>query len=79
MKIIYDPYIDALSITFREGKVRKTMELAPEVLLDIDAKSRPLYLEILGAKEKIGKDSASEVMMKNLIFKKRGKKELAFA
>lgn len=79
MKIVYDPYIDALSITFREGVVKKTLELAPEVLLDIDAKSRPLHLEIIGAKEKIGRDSASEVMMKNLIFEKRGKKELTFA
>lgn len=79
MKIIYDPYVDALSITFRKGAVRKTVELAPEVLLDVDAKFRPLYLEILGAKEKIGKDSAGEVVMKNLMFDKRSKRELALA
>ena len=77
MKIIYDPYADALSITFREGKVKKTLEIAPEVLLDFDSKSRPLYLEILGAKEKLGKSSTEEISMKNLIFEKRKLKILA--
>ncbi len=72
MKIIYDPYADALSITFKEGRVKKTLEIAPEIILDVDSKSRPLYLEILGAKEKIGRASTEEVSMKNLIFK-RGK------
>ena len=68
MKIIYDPSADALSITFREGKVKKTLEIAPEILLDIDSKSRPLYLEILGAEEKIGKVGTVKVPMKNLVF-----------
>lgn len=70
MKIIYDPYADALSIIFRKGKVKKTLEIAPEILLDIDSKSRPLYLEILGAKEKLGKSATEEISMKNLIFEK---------
>jgi len=79
MKIIYDPYADALSITFKEGKVKKTLEIAPEILLDLDSKSRPLYLEILGAKEKIGKAGTEEVSMKNLIFKRNKAKMPAFA
>lgn len=77
MRIIYDPYADALSITFREGKVKETLEVAPEIILDLDAKSRPLYLEILGAKEKLGKDSTEEVSMKNLVFSKSKSKELS--
>ena len=67
MKIIYDSYADALNITFREGVVKKTLEIAPEIMLDVDAKSRPLYLEIIGVKEKIGKSATEEVTMKNLI------------
>ncbi len=70
MKITYDPKADALSIIFRKGKVKKTLEIAPEILLDVDSKSRPLYLEIIGAAEKLGKDSAEEITMKNLVFEK---------
>ncbi|OGE83772.1 MAG: hypothetical protein A2846_04775 [Candidatus Doudnabacteria bacterium RIFCSPHIGHO2_01_FULL_49_9] len=66
MKISYDPYADALSITFKEGKVKKTVEIAPEINLDMDAKSKPLYLEILGAKEKLGKANAEEILVKSL-------------
>ena len=66
MTITYDPDADALSITFKKGKVKKTIELAPEMFLDVDAKSRPLYLEIIGAKEKLGRANAEEVLIKNL-------------
>ena len=66
MRIIYDPKADAISITFREGKVKNTIEIAPEIILDVDSKSRPLYLEILGAKEKLGKTNAEEIVMKSL-------------
>ncbi len=66
MKIAYDPQADALNITFREGRVHKTLEIAPEVLLDVDSHSRPLYLEILRARKKLGKAAAEEITMKNL-------------
>ena len=70
MKFTYDPHADAINITFREGKVVKTVEIAPEIILDLDKKGEPLYLEIIGAKEKIGKDSTQEITMKNIIFEK---------
>lgn len=54
MKITYDKEVDALNVSIRPGVVAKTVEVAPEVLLDIDKKGRTLNLEILGAKEKIG-------------------------
>ena len=66
MKISYDPYADAISITFRKGKVNDTVELAPEIILDVDSKQRPLYLEIIGAKEKLGRENAREITMSNL-------------
>ncbi len=54
MKITYDKEVDALNVSIRPGTVAKTMEVAPEVLLDIDKKGRLLNLEIIGAKEKVG-------------------------
>ena len=54
MKINYDPKVDALNITLREGRVSNTVEIAPAVMIDLDSKGRPLYVEILGAKEKLG-------------------------
>jgi len=66
MEITYDPKADALNLTFKKGKVAKTIELAPEIILDLDKKGNPLYLEIIGASEKIGKKRVSEVLMRNL-------------
>jgi uncharacterized protein YuzE len=54
MKINYDKEVDALNVSIRPGIVAKTMEVAPEVLLDVDKKGRILNLEILGAREKVG-------------------------
>ena len=54
MKISYDKTVDALNVTIRKGKVAKTLEIAPEVMLDLDDQGKPLYLEIIGASEKIG-------------------------
>ena len=54
MKITYDKRANALNVSIRPGVVAKTVEVAPEVLLDIDKKGRTLNLEILGAREKVG-------------------------
>ena len=66
MEITYDPKTDALNLTFKEGEVAKTIELAPEIILDLDKKGNPLYLEIIGASEKIGKKRVGEILMRNL-------------
>ncbi|MEK7117567.1 MAG: DUF2283 domain-containing protein [Patescibacteria group bacterium] len=66
MKITYDSKADAINITFKEGKSKKTVEISPEIFVDFDGKGKPLYLEIIGASEKIGKKSAEEFLMKNL-------------
>ena len=66
MEITYDSKADALNITFKEGKIAKTVEIAPEINLDLDKKNTPLYLEIIGASEKIGKKIVNEVLMRNL-------------
>lgn len=66
MKVTYDTVADAMNVTFREGRVARTVVLAPEVNLDVDARGRPLYLEILGAQEKMGAKGASEVLVSTL-------------
>ena len=67
MEITYDSKADALNITFKKGKVAKTVEIAPEINLDLDKKGKPLYLEIIGASEKIGKKRVNEILMRNLL------------
>ena len=54
MKITYDKEVDALNVSIRPGTISKTVEVAPEVMMDIDKKGRILNLEILGAREKVG-------------------------
>lgn len=61
MKINYDPHVDAVSITLRKGTVDRTVEIAPEIMLDFDKDGRPLYLEILDASTKIGKANVNSI------------------
>jgi uncharacterized protein YuzE len=63
MKITYDKEVDALNVTLRAGPVAKTVEVAPEILLDLDKQGNPLYLEIIGASEKIGKKNFGKVIV----------------
>ncbi len=67
MEITYDSKADALNITFKKGQVSKTVEIAPEIVLDLDEKGAPLYLEIVGASEKIGQARINEITMRNLL------------
>ena len=67
MEITYDPKADALNLTFKKGKAVKTVEIAPEINLDLDKNGRPLYLEIIGASEKIGERRVNEILMRNLV------------
>ncbi len=61
MKITYDKTVDALNVTLRAGVVAKTLEISEEILLDVDKNGKPLYLEIIGASEKIGKKNFGTV------------------
>lgn len=61
MKITYDKKVDALALEFKAGKVERTLEIAPEILLDVDRNGAPLYLEIIGASEKIGPKNFSTI------------------
>ena len=60
MEITYDKEVDALNITLRSGRVAKTVEVSPEIFLDLDINDQPLYLEIIGASEKVGRKNFSK-------------------
>ena len=70
MKITYDKRADALNFALRSGSVAKTLEVAPEMYVDVDSKGNTLSLEIIGASEKIGKKNFGTVTV--------GKKSLTF-
>jgi len=55
MRITYDKAADALNIMLKKGKVFQTLEIAPEIFIDLDREGKPLYIEIVGASEKLGK------------------------
>jgi len=70
MKITYDKRADALNFALRSGRVAKTLEVAPEMYVDVDKSGNTLSLEIIGASEKIGKKNFGTVTV--------GKKSLTF-
>ena len=63
MKITYDKEIDALNVSLRAGIVAKTLEITPEIMVDMDKKGNTLNIEIIGASEKIGKKNFGKVIV----------------
>ena len=61
MKISYDKKVDALNVSLRSGRVSKTVEISPEVLLDLDKNGEPLNIEIIGASEKVGEKNFKKI------------------
>ena len=60
---MYDKTVDALNVTLRAGTVARTIEVAPEIILDLDKQGNPLYIEIIGASEKIGMRNFGKVIV----------------
>ena len=56
MRTVYDPQVDALSITFRDTTVT-TQELAEGIAAEYDAEGRLVGLEILDAAQRFGDPS----------------------
>lgn len=63
MKLNYDSQIDALSVTLQKGVVDRTVEIAPEIMIDFDKDGKPLYLEILDVSAKIGKTNMNSIQI----------------
>ena len=55
MKIRFDQEADALYLRFREGKIAESDEIKNGLIIDYDAKGRPVAIEILNAKEILAK------------------------
>jgi uncharacterized protein YuzE len=53
MNIAYDKIADALYIRFKEGKVKTTIEVADDMLHDLDAKGGVLGIEVLNASRRL--------------------------
>ncbi len=69
MKVSYDPSVDALVITFKEGFSAETREIAPEVNVDFDEHGTLISLEIIGAAEKLGRETLGEFLVENWAMK----------
>lgn len=61
MKISYDKEVDALNIMFKKGRVERTEEISPEVFVDFGKSGDPLYIEIIGVSEKLGKANFNKI------------------
>lgn len=51
MRIKYDKEADVIYLRFREGKIAESDEIKEGMIVDYDAKGRPLAIEILNAKD----------------------------
>ena len=69
MKITYDKKADAMNVILKKGVVAKTIEIAHEVMVDLDKKGRPLYIEILGVSEKVGRKNLGKITLGSKTFK----------
>jgi uncharacterized protein YuzE len=47
LRMRYDPEVDALYVTVREGEVAETVEVEEAVYVDVDDDGRPLGVEFL--------------------------------
>lgn len=52
MKLKYDKKADAIYLTFKHGKVGKTLEAGEGALIDVDKKGELLGIEILDFSDK---------------------------
>jgi len=60
MKVIYDKETDTLSLILRPGKVAKSDEARPGLILDYDKVGRLVSIELLDASEQVKAPQAIE-------------------
>jgi uncharacterized protein YuzE len=67
MKITYDPEVDALYIRLIEGEQEcRTLRLNEEIALNIGPDETLVGIEIVDAKEVLGKGELPQVVLENL-------------
>ena len=60
VRVNYDTRTDTLTITFRQGAVASTEELAPGILVDLDARGNIVSMEMLDASKRAENPKAME-------------------
>jgi uncharacterized protein YuzE len=69
MKISYDKEVDALYIKLIEGDIQcRTLQLTDEVFLNIGPGNELVGIEILDAKEVLGKGKVPELVLEHVPF-----------
>lgn len=67
MKITYDPEVDALYIRLIEGECEcRTLRLNDDIALNIGPDETLVGIEIIDAKEVLGKGELPQVVLENL-------------
>ncbi len=67
MKITYDPKVDALYIKFLEGKFEcRNVHLTDDVTLNLGPNNELVGIEVLDAKEALGKGQLPQIVMENI-------------
>ncbi len=67
MKITYDPEVDALYIRLVEGECEcRTLRLNEEIALNIGPDETLVGIEIIDAKEVLGKGKLPQVVLENV-------------
>jgi uncharacterized protein YuzE len=67
MKISYDEAIDALYIRLLEGDYEcRTIHLSDEISINLGPKDELVGIEVLDAKEMLGKGSLPKMVMENV-------------
>ena len=77
MKYTYDPFVDALSIRIKSGRITETREVTPYLNIDLDGRGRILAIEVLDAKKHFGRINLQGVSFSVLPYSKREIRRLA--
>jgi len=68
MEITCDPKADALNITFKKGKVAKTIKATGRLLIDVDKKGNVLGIEMLDVSHQIPKKEIGRIFTKMPVY-----------
>lgn len=67
MRITYDPEADALYVELRYARAVDNVDIEDGISVDLDSEGHVLGFEILGARERLGRDPLDDVSIERLI------------
>jgi len=71
MEIQLDPEADALYLTLKRGRVAKSREVEPGVVLDLDRSGRVLGVEVLDASRRYAMEALRRVSVRRVPLRAR--------